>query len=102
MLSPRGAQLEIGPGVAEPGSPFVEPMLLTGVERGMAIAEEEIFGPVADVATFADEREVIAKANGTSAGLFGGVKESGLGREGARYGLAEYLEPELICSGGLV
>ena len=28
---------------------------------------------------------------------FGGVKESGLGREGSRYGLEEYLETKMVC-----
>jgi succinate-semialdehyde dehydrogenase/glutarate-semialdehyde dehydrogenase len=32
---------------------------------------------------------------------FGGVKESGLGREGAAEGLEEYLEPKFICLGGI-
>jgi succinate-semialdehyde dehydrogenase/glutarate-semialdehyde dehydrogenase len=32
---------------------------------------------------------------------FGGVKESGLGREGAAEGLDEYLETKFICLGGM-
>lgn len=32
---------------------------------------------------------------------FGGWKESGLGREGGRYGLDEYLEIKYVCMGGL-
>jgi succinate-semialdehyde dehydrogenase/glutarate-semialdehyde dehydrogenase len=32
---------------------------------------------------------------------FGGVKQSGLGREGSRYGLDEYLEIKYLCMGGL-
>ena len=32
---------------------------------------------------------------------FGGVKESGLGREGAAEGLEEYLEIKYICLGGI-
>lgn len=32
---------------------------------------------------------------------FGGVKESGLGREGSKYGLDEYLEVKYMCMGGL-
>ncbi|MBR9883255.1 MAG: NAD-dependent succinate-semialdehyde dehydrogenase [Oceanospirillales bacterium] len=32
---------------------------------------------------------------------FGGIKESGLGREGSRYGLEEYLETKYLCMGGL-
>jgi len=32
---------------------------------------------------------------------FGGVKESGLGREGSRYGLEEFLEIKYLCIGGI-
>ena len=32
---------------------------------------------------------------------FGGVKESGNGREGSRYGLDDYLEIKYLCIGGI-
>ncbi|XP_036612945.1 succinate-semialdehyde dehydrogenase, mitochondrial [Trichosurus vulpecula] len=32
---------------------------------------------------------------------FGGVKQSGLGREGSKYGIDEYLELKYVCYGGL-
>lgn len=32
---------------------------------------------------------------------FGGIKESGLGREGSRHGVEDYLETKYICMGGL-
>jgi acyl-CoA reductase-like NAD-dependent aldehyde dehydrogenase len=32
---------------------------------------------------------------------FGGVKESGLGREGSRYGIEGYLEIKYLCLGGI-
>jgi succinate-semialdehyde dehydrogenase/glutarate-semialdehyde dehydrogenase len=32
---------------------------------------------------------------------FGGVKESGMGREGSRYGVDDYIEAKYICMGGL-
>ena len=32
---------------------------------------------------------------------FGGVKSSGLGREGSQYGLDDYLEIKYMCFGGL-
>ena len=37
----------------------------------------------------------------TEVAPFGGVKESGLGREGSKYGLDEYLEIKYLCLGGL-
>ncbi|MDU9593147.1 NAD-dependent succinate-semialdehyde dehydrogenase [Vibrio sp. 1-2-3a] len=37
----------------------------------------------------------------TEVAPFGGVKESGVGREGAKQGLDEYLETKYICLGGL-
>jgi succinate-semialdehyde dehydrogenase/glutarate-semialdehyde dehydrogenase len=32
---------------------------------------------------------------------FGGVKQSGLGREGSRYGIGEYLDIKYVCLGGI-
>lgn len=32
---------------------------------------------------------------------FGGVKESGIGREGSKYGIEEYLEIKYLCFGGM-
>ena len=32
---------------------------------------------------------------------FGGVKQSGLGREGSRYGIEEYLEIKYLMLGGI-
>ena len=37
----------------------------------------------------------------TEVAPFGGVKESGLGREGSRYGIDEYLEIKYLCMGGI-
>ncbi len=37
----------------------------------------------------------------TAEAPFGGIKQSGLGREGSRYGLDEYLEIKYVCLGGL-
>lgn len=37
----------------------------------------------------------------TEVAPFGGVKQSGLGREGSRYGIEEYLEIKYVCLGGL-
>jgi succinate-semialdehyde dehydrogenase/glutarate-semialdehyde dehydrogenase len=32
---------------------------------------------------------------------FGGMKQSGIGREGSRYGIEEYLEIKYVCLGGV-
>jgi succinate-semialdehyde dehydrogenase/glutarate-semialdehyde dehydrogenase len=37
----------------------------------------------------------------TEVAPFGGFKESGMGREGSRHGLADYLETKYVCIGGL-
>jgi succinate-semialdehyde dehydrogenase/glutarate-semialdehyde dehydrogenase len=37
----------------------------------------------------------------TTVAPFGGVKESGIGREGSRYGLDEFMETKYICIGGI-
>lgn len=37
----------------------------------------------------------------TTEASFGGVKQSGLGREGSKYGIDEYLDVKYMCVGGL-
>jgi succinate-semialdehyde dehydrogenase/glutarate-semialdehyde dehydrogenase len=37
----------------------------------------------------------------TEVAPFGGVKESGIGREGSKYGLEDYLEIKYLCVGGI-
>jgi len=37
----------------------------------------------------------------SEAAPFGGVKQSGLGREGSRYGIDDYLEMKYVCLGGM-
>ncbi len=37
----------------------------------------------------------------TEAAPFGGIKESGIGREGSKYGMDEYLELKYLCLGGI-
>jgi succinate-semialdehyde dehydrogenase/glutarate-semialdehyde dehydrogenase len=37
----------------------------------------------------------------TEVAPFGGMKESGLGREGSKYGIEDYLEIKYLCMGGL-
>ena len=37
----------------------------------------------------------------TEVAPFGGVKQSGLGREGSKYGIEEFLEIKYLCFGGI-
>jgi succinate-semialdehyde dehydrogenase/glutarate-semialdehyde dehydrogenase len=37
----------------------------------------------------------------TEVAPFGGVKQSGLGREGSKYGIDEYVEIKYMCIGGV-
>ncbi|WP_375000959.1 aldehyde dehydrogenase [Aeromicrobium sp. CTD01-1L150] len=112
---------------------FHEPTVLTGVHNQMAVAREEIFGPVASFITFGSEDEAVQLANDTPFGLaagiwstniqrahrvagqlsagtiwvnayrtlaynvpYGGMKQSGIGREYGLEGLEEYLETASI------
>ena len=38
----------------------------------------------------------------TEVAPFGGVKQSGIGREGSNYGIEEYLEIKYMLMGGLI
>ena len=48
---------------------YIAPTIFDGVESGMEIASEEIFGPVLSVLTVSTEEEAIALANDTEYGL---------------------------------
>lgn len=52
---------------------FVAPTLLTGVRPEMAVAREEVFGPVLCVLPFSDEAEAVRIANDTIYGLTAAV-----------------------------
>jgi len=120
------------------GGSFFEPTILGACTAAMAVAREEIFGPVAPIFTFATEKEAVALANASDVGLaayfysrdlarvwrvaeelecgmvgvntgvisnaaapFGGIKESGYGREGSRHGINDYLSLKYVCMAGL-
>ncbi len=65
---------------------YVEPTLFAGVDNGMTIAQEEIFGPVVCVIPYASDEEAIAIANDTPYGLSGTVwtEDSDRGKHIAR------------------
>lgn len=52
---------------------FVEPTVFTNVSDDMAIATDEIFGPVLSVLTFDDKEDMIRRANNTFYGLAAAV-----------------------------
>ncbi|MEQ8896445.1 MAG: NAD-dependent succinate-semialdehyde dehydrogenase [Roseovarius sp.] len=130
----KGAKLLCGGKRHELGPLFYEPTVLADVPDEALIMRDETFGPVAPIAPFDTEEEVVAKANATEYGLvayvhshdprriyrmtrslqfgmvavnrtkvtgapipFGGVKQSGLGREGARRGMEEFMEIKYVC-----
>ncbi|MFG3200739.1 NAD-dependent succinate-semialdehyde dehydrogenase [Streptomyces sp. NPDC048192] len=130
----RGARIA-AQGTAPAGPGFYHPAtVLVDVPDDARLFHEEVFGPVAPLTTFADEDEVVARANATVHGLaayvysrdvgralrlserleagmvglnrgllsdpaapFGGVKQSGLGREGGREGIEAFLETQYIA-----
>src|SRR5215510_2357132 len=83
-------------------------------EEGIAMANDTEFG-LAAYFYGRDIRRVWRAAEGLESGIvgintglistevapFGGVKESGLGREGSKYGIDEYLEVKYLCFGGI-
>ncbi|WP_080733808.1 NAD-dependent succinate-semialdehyde dehydrogenase [Rhodococcoides fascians] len=65
----RGADIATGgESLAGPGY-FYAPTVLTNVRPGSAVLSEEIFGPVAPIATFEDDNDAVARANDTEYGL---------------------------------
>ncbi|WP_235734651.1 aldehyde dehydrogenase family protein [Nocardioides alcanivorans] len=67
----RGAELLLGgarPDGREEGY-FLAPTVLRVKEAGHPVVNQEIFGPVLTVETFADDAEALALANGTDFGL---------------------------------
>ena len=131
----RGARVLLG------GEPVGRARLLLRADRARSdvpddarLLAEEIFGPVAPVATFSTDEQAIEAANRTEYGLvayvytrdldrafrvcegietgmvglnqgvvsnpaapFGGVKQSGFGREGGFEGIGEYLETKYVA-----
>jgi acyl-CoA reductase-like NAD-dependent aldehyde dehydrogenase len=68
-----GGSSGTGNGAERNGGYYVEPTLFTGVSDDMAIAREEIFGPVLVAMPYDDLEEVARRANDTEYGLAAGV-----------------------------
>lgn len=78
----QGARLVSGGGrtLADTGGYFVEPTVFADVRNDMAIATDEIFGPVLSIIPFDDEDDALAIANDTRYGLSAAVWTQNLGR----------------------
>jgi succinate-semialdehyde dehydrogenase/glutarate-semialdehyde dehydrogenase len=64
-----GATVRTGGRPVEGAGFFYPPTVLADVPPGAPVLREEIFGPVAPVVSFRDEREAVALANDTEFGL---------------------------------
>jgi len=64
-----GAKVVVGGSTVGDRGYFYAPTVLTGVPADARMMHEEIFGPVAPIATFATEAEAVARANDTEYGL---------------------------------
>jgi succinate-semialdehyde dehydrogenase/glutarate-semialdehyde dehydrogenase len=130
----QGARLRTGGTPVDGPGYFYAPTVICDVAGEARLLEEEIFGPVAPITTFATEEEAIRTANQTQYGLaayvytrdlgravrvideletgmiglnqglvsnaaapFGGIKQSGFGREGGSEGIDEYLQTKYVA-----
>jgi succinate-semialdehyde dehydrogenase / glutarate-semialdehyde dehydrogenase len=131
----RGAKPLVGGEALDGPGYFYAPTVLRDVPSDARVLREEIFGPVAPIATFMSDDDAIRAANDTDFGLvsyaytrdldrafrviegletgmvglnrglvsnpagpFGGVKQSGFGREGGHEGIDEYLEVKYVAA----
>ena len=134
LAKEQGARLVVGGEPLNLEGFFVQPTVLADVDHSMAVAHEEVFGPVLSVIPFDDEDSAIALANDSPYGLaaslwtndltkamnlvpriqagtvwvnahvlldpnmpFGGVKQSGMGREFGRAVIEAYTELKSVC-----
>ena len=129
-----GARIAAGGHKVGEAGCYVAPTLFAGATNDMAIAQEEIFGPVLTAIPFSGEAEAVALANAVPYGLaayiwtrdtgralrvsdaveagmvwvnsenvrhlptpFGGVKASGIGRDGGDWSFDFYMETRNVA-----
>ncbi len=130
----KGAKCLLGGKIPQGPGAFYPPTVLSGVKKGMAAYEEELFGPVAAIIAVKDENEALKTANDSVFGLggailsanveraeklaaeemeagsvfvneavksdprlpFGGIKQSGYGRELAVHGIREFVNVKTV------
>ena len=132
----RGARVLLGGGSIPGKGFFYQPTVLTSVRSGMAVYDEEVFGPVAAIIPVRDEAEAIRAANDSPFGLastlftrnratarrlipqieagcvfvndmvrssselpFGGIKQSGYGRELGGWGARAFVNVKTVWEG---
>ncbi|QGP56244.1 Succinate-semialdehyde dehydrogenase [NADP(+)] GabD [Piscirickettsia salmonis] len=120
----QGATVHCGGAAQEGLGYFFPPTIISGIEEGVRLIDEEQFGPLLPILAFDDVNEVIQRVNNSSMGLsayvwskdndlavqianrlevgivrvntptteasltpFGGMKQSGIGREGGVWGI---------------
>ena len=76
----KGARVVVGGNAPKGRGHFFEPTVVTDVPPTARVMREEIFGPVAPIATFRTEAEAIRRANDTEYGLVAYVFTTDLGR----------------------
>ncbi|MDW5377796.1 aldehyde dehydrogenase family protein [Halomonas sp. HP20-15] len=107
-----GARAWIDPGeypLSAPGSAYLAPQLLTGVDHSMRVMTEESFGPVVGVMAVASDDEAVALMNDSPFGLTAAVftRDLAAGETLARRleagtvftNRCDYLDPELAWTG---
>ncbi|GEN24830.1 aldehyde dehydrogenase [Halomonas cupida] len=107
-----GARAWIDPGdypLSAPGSAYLAPQLLTGVDHSMRVMHEESFGPVVGIMPVVDDEQALALMNDSHFGLTAAVftRDLKAGEAMARRLQAgtvftnrcDYLDPELAWTG---
>ena len=97
-----GGRRRRGPGrrrTAQGRGYYFDPTVVTGVERGMSLAREEVFGPVAPLMRVRDVRDAVEVANDSSFGLGCSLWTRDLPHA---HGLANEIEAGLVFVNGMV